>query len=188
MLYDLLMFVLLGMAPGTFGYGMALLAFWLLEQASIELRFEELMKSVPAILGWFLGNGAVVLGVAHLANLTTAIPGVPAGPAIVALGYLLGFGAGMSIRMLARDESLVGKLQRYLSGEQIEAVLLMLRYQEEDIDHASALMGVTPDRFKELFQEGMQIINRRWKNVATLVEVKNAAEPGTKTTDRQSAA
>jgi hypothetical protein len=160
--------------PLIFGVGIALLAFWLFDLAAVHLPVPEVVKTVAQVLGWFFGQGAIVLGGTHLVNLSEALQGVRGGTAFVLLSYLGGFGLGLILRFGVRDRSLIGTLQRYLNGRQTEAVLLMLRYETIDIETAAAKMRVTPDEFVRLYEEALRIIHRRWRTLKDLLpEVKN---------------
>ncbi len=157
-----LILCLLFIAPCVFGFAMARLSFWVFDLVIGRLSASETVEVVAKVLGWGLGNGAVVVGGAYLGGLIAALDGVTHGAAVLVLSYLLGFGLGVITRLTHRDRTFVGQLHEYLNGQQIEAVLLMDRYRVTDIATAASRMGVTPDEFMKIYESALKVIRQQW--------------------------
>ncbi len=161
---------LLVAGPFVFGLGAAALMFWFFDLAIQRMPVGDLLKHLFTILGWFFGNEAIILGTFKLVNLSETLQ-IEEANAVAFLSYLTGFGFGLILISFATKPSLIRQLHKYLSGGEVEAVLLILRYGLDPKDAARAL-NVAESTVEETFESALRKLSHRGARIIESIRVE----------------
>ena len=154
--------------PALFGAAMGLVAYWVFNLSAGRHSPEGFGKTVAWVVGWMVGNGATLVGGVMVVSPADALQGLPRAALLIAMGYLAGFGVGIICVYCfghKTDQSIVGRLQLYLNGQQLETILLMYRYGVNDVEEAAKRMGLSAAEFSDLHLEAMRILHQRAKTL-----------------------
>ncbi|MBI1349453.1 hypothetical protein GC163_24570 [bacterium] len=137
---------------------MGWLMLWIFNAVLEFLAVDRLLTNLGTAFGWFVGNSGIVittLGIYDLAKLLK----IESAQAVAFLVYLMGFGIGTVVSSWKRP-SLIIYLGRFLSGEELEVVLLVLRYNRSP-EEAAKQLGLDADTFQERLLSAMTKLQRK---------------------------
>jgi hypothetical protein len=139
--------ILVVIGPLVFGFGAAEVMHYLFNVSLTQLSFKDRFKNLSKVIGWFMGNGALVIGTLHwiLAN-----NGELSGANTAAfLSYLGGFGAGW-IAIGRRPVLGFSELRRHLNELEFDIVVMKYRYDHTDCA-IQELLAITPEEYSKSF-------------------------------------
>ncbi len=142
----LVAFTILGpLAFGMFAATLMMLLFDIGIFNTKDRESEGNLKRAFAIMGWFFGNGASVLGTLWVIDLKTSF-GNPRASGLALMGYLIGFGLTgtvLGFRSLYQYAQIqFGKHNPDLTNIETRVVLLVLRHGISP-PHAAHILGIT---------------------------------------------
>jgi hypothetical protein len=144
---------LLFAGPLLFGTGAAIIMLLLLDIAILGDHEREPGKNLRralAILGWFLGNSASVVGTLFYVDLAAGL-GNPSADSIALLSYLSGFGGVMTIlgvrSLYSSSRARLDRLCPDLTTVESHSVLLVLHYGIAE-EHAARVLGISREQLK----------------------------------------
>ena len=166
--------ILLVLSCFVYGLGATRLMYWILDIVLTRLPGGELLKNILTVIGWFVGGGAIMLGVIRMTSLSTSL-GIKEADAVAILYYILGFGVGLLLIEIWSKPSLIRDLKKYLNDDEVEAILLILRYQVNPED-AAATLNIPKDRMAEIYTSALKKLNDRGKRLIKAIAQRKTAE------------
>jgi hypothetical protein len=157
-----------------YGLGSTRLMYWILDIVLTKLPVFDILKNIITVISWFVGGGAVMLGLLKATNATTSL-GIQGADGATVLCYMLGFGVGMLLIERWSKPSLIRDLKKYLTDDEIEVLFLILRYDVDPADAATKLK-LTKEELNKIFASALKKLKDRGKSL-TKAMVERAQDP-----------
>jgi hypothetical protein len=157
-----LLIPLLVITPAIVGFGAAILMYWLFRLSLIEniQKNRSVISGAKVIIGWFLGNGALVSGTFWAFDFEKKT-GIEAANAVVFLMYFAAFWLTLAARLRERktiEQYFVTALHQELSNKEVSVIMLMLRDHTDIIDAAKTL-NMSTEEIKVTFASALKKLN-----------------------------
>jgi hypothetical protein len=124
-----------------------------------NLSIPDQLKSLAIPLAWFIGNGALVFGTFTVFDLPSALR-IQEATGVAFLTYLVGFGLTTALICWRKKPSVIEDLHKYLTQNEVEVVLLILRYNV-DPAQAAVTLNIPQTEIEETFQAALKKLAER---------------------------
>lgn len=151
----------------VYGLGATRLMYWILDVVLSRLPTKTLLANVLTVVSWFVGGGAVMLGVLRFTDLGDVL-GIREAVGVSILCYMLGFGVGLLLIERWSKPSFIRDLKKGLTDLEVEAVLLILRYGISP-EEAARLLKIPKEVMEEAFKSALKKLNARGKQIITAI-------------------
>jgi hypothetical protein len=159
---------LLVAGPFVFGIGMSALMFWFFDVVLRRLPTKDLLTNLATVFGWFVGNGALIFGTFTAFDLQELLQ-IDGATGVAFLTYLIGFGMTVAYIVLRQPPSLLRDLHKYLTEEEVEVVLLILRYEADPADAAKKL-HLPENELQAIYEEALKKLDRRGQRILQAIQ------------------
>ena len=166
--------VLLVLSCTVYGLGATRLMYWILDVVLSRLPAKALLANILTVLTWFVGGGAVMLGVLRFTDLGHVL-GIREADGVSILCYILGFGTGLLLIERWSKPSFIRDLKKGLTDLEVEAVLLMLRYGV-GAEEAARVLQIPREEMEEAFKSALKKLNARGKQIITAIGQNSSAK------------